>query len=329
MLLLLLCGLVTSGTANSGAQQLLRGETLDVELLRGPFNQGEPTATVAITPAAPLPAVSLEAFVATNFTRDLGGPASSERLLPFLRGPCLRFRFRADHAGLHSWAASVTLANGSITRREGRFEVSEGWAPGARGFAEIAPNGRYFMRDGKPLFLIGGNTECWSCVIGTGGLEAPRGGDPPLPVRPPANGTFEFDRWFGRLAAAGGNFARFWLNVPQGVWTELAPGITFNRGGDPESPVSVGAGIGKYDQASMWRADYVLALAERLGISVLVSIEMARTEDEKREWEDWSAYHKRNGGMCENATDFWTNEAAMVAFERRLRYIVARFAHVR
>ena len=112
-------------------EHVLRGETLDVELLRGPFNQGEPT--VAITPAAPLPAVSLEAFVATNFTRDLGGPASSERLLPFLRGPCLRFRFRADHAGLHSWAASVTLANGTVTRREGRFEVSEGWAPGARG----------------------------------------------------------------------------------------------------------------------------------------------------------------------------------------------------
>ena len=46
---------------------------------------------------------------------------------------------------------------------------------------------------------------------------------------------------------------------------------------------------------------------------------MGRTEDARRQWAGeaggWSAYSKANGGMCENATDFWTDEAAMVAFD--------------
>ena len=69
-----------------------------------------------------------------------------------------------------------------------------------------------------------------------------------------------------------------------------------------------------------------MSLASRLNIQVLLSLEMARTEDQQRNWAT-SAYNTVNGGMLSNATHFFSEERAMDAFAARLRFLVARFAH--
>ena len=301
---------------------------MDVKLLSlggavgsAPRWQDQPAASVSVTGPAPGSSVDeLAAFVFANYTRSLGGAHRSEQLRA-TTGPQLRFRFRPSQPGLHTWSANITW-RGRQWLSAGSFTVSaDPPAVPAAQFVSIAQNGRYFCRgqDSAAFYPVGGNMECWDCVLG----EQQRGGE--LPSRAPANGTYEYDRWFRQLAAAGGNYARVWINVPTGLWTELAPNITVQaEGGQTTLP---GGGLGHFDMASGWRIDHLLSSAERYGIVVLISIEMSRTQSSSGEFWTWSPYSRRGGGMLSNATDFFSNEIAMVAFEARLRYLVARFSH--
>ena len=306
-----------------------QGELIDIELLSlgalgaEPPWQDHPSASVAVV--GPSVTVQLQAFVSVNFTRSLrpaapGGGEPSE-LLTASSGPQLRFRFRPSYVGTYTWSAAVTW-RGQPSSRRGSFIVTAAAAPPAS-MIGVAQNGRYFCegQDGAPYYPVGGNIECWDCVLGEKQYKpwGNYGGS-----RAPANGTFEFERWFGRLAKAGGNFARVWINTPYGIWTELASNITVpgERG-----PVTLsGGGLGRYDMASAWRLDHIITTASKLGIRVLLSVEMARTQDDSRNW-GWSPYNRQNGGMLSNGAGFFTDAAAMEAFETRLRYLVARFAH--
>ena len=59
---------------------------------------------------------------------------------------------------------------------------------------------------------------------------------------------------------------------------------------------------------------------------LLLSIEMARTLDPKRNWPAWSSYATASGGFLDTASEFWGNEMASLRFESRLKYLQARFS---
>ena len=81
---------------------------------------------------------------------------------------------------------------------------------------------------------------------------------------PPAHmGTYMYDRYFAKLAAAGGNYVRLWVGLsclpPKNTPISLAGGA--------------GAKLGSYSLEAAWRIDYILALGERHGIYVLICFE--------------------------------------------------------
>jgi hypothetical protein len=306
-----------------------QGGLVDVELLCLGTEGDDPwrdpaVGTVAIVGPAGGSVSVLEAFVAVNYTRSLRSAAAGERIsehLAAVSAPQLRFRYRPSFTGRHEWSANITWRSQPSTLH-GSFVVRPAVGPLASVIG-VSQNGRYFCegKDDAAYYPVGGNIECWDCVLGER-QEKPRGNYGGS--RAPANGTYEFDYWFGRLAAVGGNFARVWTNAPSGLWTELAPNITVSGEHGPHT--IPGGGLGHYDMASAWRLDHVLTEARRRGIRVLLSIEMSRTQDSSREW-DWSPYNREQGGMLDNASRFFTDPQAMRVFQARLRYLVARFGH--
>jgi len=153
-----------------------------------------------------------------------------------------------------------------------------------------AQDSRYFaFDDGSPFVPVGLNV-CWGA----------------------AQPLADYRRWFTRLAENGGNFARLWM----ASWSF---GIEWKD-----------TGLGDYS-ARMDRAaqlDAVFELAESLGIRIMLCLvnHGAFTEKNDAEWHD-NPYNRANGGPLAAPEAFVTDERALALFERRVRYIAARWSH--
>jgi hypothetical protein len=169
--------------------------------------------------------------------------------------------------------------------------VPAGTAPAGSGYAKLGPGGQYLQTsDGQPLRLIGENV-CW----------------------PGSRGTYDYDDWFNAMQAAGENYARIWM-CPWAFGIETdANSLTHYR----------------LDRA--WQLDYVLGLAEQRGMRLLLCLDyhgmFEVTPDYWGGNNYWPAnpYNVTNGGPCLNQNGFFTNATARTVYQKRLRYLVARY----
>ncbi len=118
--------------------------------------------------------------------------------------------------------------------------------------------------------------------------------------------------WLDRLSANGGNLIRVWM----ASWSF---GIEWSD-----------TGLGNYTRRldRAFQLDQVFELAEQRGIAIeLVLINHgAFSESVNAEWKN-NPYNTINGGMCAKPECFATDLQARQYFERRLRYIVARYSY--
>jgi len=121
----------------------------------------------------------------------------------------------------------------------------------------------------------------------------------------------KYDQWFSKASKAGVNVARVWMaSWSLGIeWTDT--------------------GLGDYSRRldRAWLLDQVFLIAAKYGIGIdLVLINHgAFSTSTNPEWYS-SPYNSANGGPIAYAGDFATDETAWKFWERRLRYIVARYA---
>jgi hypothetical protein len=123
---------------------------------------------------------------------------------------------------------------------------------------------------------------------------------------PSQAGLGDYDAWLTHLAAAGGNYVRVWM----APW---AFGIEWDQ-------------LGRYQQDRAADLDYVLALARKLGINVMLCLDYHGFLRANEGSFGASPYAASRGGPCQKPTDFLTSEAAKAQYKKRLRYIVARYA---
>lgn len=209
--------------------------------------------------------------------------------------PEWRLRYTPDEAGAYQvrvhWTVKGVLMPPVI---QTRVDVAaRRQAPGS-GWVRVAADHRSFeTSDGRPLRLIGANV-CW----------------------PEGQGVLDFDRWFQRMSGAGENFARLWL-CPWWAGLEHRPG-TLNR----------------YPLDEAWKLDHVFQQADERGIYLLLSLDhhgMYQTDN--KNWGGNNNYWRVNpysrvqGGPCETPNDFFTSAAARAIYEKRLRYLVARYGY--
>jgi hypothetical protein len=165
---------------------------------------------------------------------------------------------------------------------------------GQHGYVRVAPDKRYFeTSDGRSLHLVGENV-CWAAE----------------------RGTFDYDTWFGSMRNAGENFARLWL-APWFMGLEHKPGTLNN-----------------YNLQGAWQLDYIFQQAEQDGIYVMLCFDhhgMYQVDNpgwsgSNNFWKT-NAYNELNGGPCTKPNDFFTNAKARAIYQKRLRYLVARYGY--
>jgi len=233
-----------------------------------------------------------------DFERKLEG--SREVLTPQGEGGW-RIRWLPSEPGQHKMVVTATVAGKLAARAEATIEVLPGKRPG---LVRVEPEGkRYFRRDnspmpgtgarpgGAPVFLKG-LCSCWHG----------------------SRGTYDYDDWLPAYQKAGINYMRIWM------WPE-AFGIEWDRGDKVH-----------YRLENAWRLDRVLAQAEERGILVMLCLDYHGIFEVKPDY--WGGnnfwthhpYNATNGGPCQVQNDFFTNDEAKKLYEKRLRYIVARWS---
>ena len=222
----------------------------------------------------------------------------SERLVPS-GPPGFQVRYHA-HPGRHPPARS----EGDRSERHGPVV-----APGAdsqarpnagvRGVARQSPH--YFAFDsGKPFLAIGENL-CWSSS------------------RTP---MADYTGWLKGLGSAGGNWARLWLAYNE-------KGLEWMPTPTPKPGTGTYLGLGRYSPGNAWRLDQVMRLARENGVYLMFCLGTYGEFTEGGFFNEgcWvsNPYNARNGGPCAHPADFWTNSDARKLYQRRLRYLIARW----
>lgn len=206
------------------------------------------------------------------------------------------FKVRFAWGAVGEYGYQVMVQDGSGTRAvgRGRFSVTAG---SRKGPVRRSTAPFYFRFDsGPPYFPIGENM-CW----------------------PGGAGTYDYDLWMNQLAGRGGNYLRLWV---VNEWNKLGLEHLSVSPGD-------GNGLGRYDQQAAWRIDYILDLAEQLGLRVLICIDSFNSLDANGIYGNWNRYpyNAANGGPCAQPWDFFTNLQAQRLFQQRLRYLAARWGY--
>ena len=209
--------------------------------------------------------------------------------------PGWRLRFTPAEAGEYHMSLAQSLHDGVATDvAESRIEVGSSSDTSRHGWVRVGPDRRYFQTsDGRPLRLIGENV-CW----------------------PEAGGTYDYDTWFAEMRGSGQNFARLWM-APWALGLEHGPG-TLNHY--------------RLDQA--WRLDRIFDRASEDGIYLLLCFDHhGMYQVDNKVWGGsnnfWKVnpYNAANGGPCATPNDFFASPAARKLYERRLRYLVARYGY--
>jgi hypothetical protein len=234
--------------------------------------------------------LTVPAFWYQNFTRALAGGA--EVLTP-AGAPEWRIRFTPTEPGEYTLSLTIQL-NGAAAGPPvvTLFALSTAAPAAAPGWVRIAPGRRDFeTSDGRPLRLVGANV-CWA----------------------EKRGTFDYDQWFGAMHQAGENFARLWMSP---WWAGLE-----HRAGT----------LNNYDLKGAWELDHIFQLAEREGIYLLFCFDHhGMFQVDNRNWGGSNNFWKVNpysaalGGPCAQPNDFFTNPQARAIYQKRLRYLVARY----
>jgi len=191
-----------------------------------------------------------------------------------------KVRFAPATIGRHQFWVTVRTRGGEASGGTGFFVATPSKSPGFIGVSRRNP--RYFeFSTGQPFFPIGHNI-CWV--------------DSKLK-------TFDYDRYFRKMAAAKENFTRVWM----ASWSlELE-----------------GPRLDDYRLDNAWRLDHVLRFARLYGIYAKLCFDNFYDFSQKRHGPYWAGH----GGMCHIPTDFFTDKKAREHYRRRLRYIAARWGH--
>lgn len=138
-------------------------------------------------------------------------------------------------------------------------------------------------------------------------------------------GTFMYDRYLQKLAAAGGNYIRLW------VCPSLVSEPTYD--GEQASMLGLGLGalvpFGTYNLEAAWRGDYIVERARALGIKITVVLITTQELCDPGVWCFWeqSSWNVANGGPLADPASLWTDGASLAELRQRWRFVLARWAY--
>ena len=271
-----------------GTPEVFERVEIEVEGVPAASNAYDPeSVTLDLEAVAPSgKSLHVPGFYQQEFDRKIEG--KGELLMPSGQGGW-RFRWLPLEAGRHTLVATAVVGGKPAGQGQTIIQVAAGKR---HGLARVQSEGkRYFcLSDATPLFL-NGLCACWHGK----------------------RGTLDYDEWLEAYQKAGINYIRIWM------WPE-AFGIEWDRGDKLH-----------YRQDNAWRLDRVFAEAERRGVYVMLCLDYHGIFEVKPDFwggnNFWTRhpYNATNGGPCLSQNEFFTGDEAKKLYEKRLRYIVARW----
>ncbi|NQT52769.1 DUF5060 domain-containing protein, partial [bacterium] len=250
--------------------------------------------------------LTVPAFFHQDYERHL---ADGRELLAPKGLHAWKLRFTPTEAGTYTYSVSV---NGRVLPAI-RGQQFDCLASNHTGFVRRSTKDpRYFeLTSGQFFYPIGINLRSPS--------DNRKPYDPLGYELPEGKGTYIYDEYYKKLAAAGVNWVRIW-QCPWWCgleWTRKWPGYQ---------------GIGRYNLESAWRFDYLLDQAAARGIYVQVCLtnhgQVVIAKNIDRQWDDNPLNAELGeGGPLHDAAHFYTDPEARKLFTKRLRYTVARWGY--
>lgn len=228
-------------------------------------------------------------FLGQDFTRSL---ENGHEVIALAGAPQWIIRFAPNTEGRWNCVVHAKDRTGQVESSSLPFDATASGNPGYVRCGKKNPLG-FAFDNGQPLFLVGENM-CWSW---------------------PANrGSFDYDDWLALLSKNGGNWIRIWMSS----WN---CGLEWSGEGFH--------GVGAYNLSNAWKLDAILDLAEQNGVYTMLCF---GTYGEfttggifnEGQWNQ-NPYNSANGGPCAKPADFWRDEQARKLYQRRLRYLAARY----
>lgn len=273
--------------------------------IRNPFDPSEADLVVeVVTPSSKT--IKTHAFWYQDY--EIQPRFAAEKLIPVGR-PEWRVRFAPRETGTYRLRLSVAL-NGGAQRIQGPEVRFEAIPSDRKGFVRVSKANPYFFEfeNGEFFYPIGHNVHtptdirCWDKIFKA---------DPPL-----QRGLSMYEDMFPKMAANGENVAEVWMaSWWLGIeWTTRWPHFH---------------GPGRYSLERAWMLDRLMDLARANGLLIHLVLDnhgkiSAWCDDE---WA-WNPYNRSTepGGWLGDADAFFTDAKAREWYNRRLRYIGARWA---
>ncbi len=232
----------------------------------------------------------IPAFWYQGYQRSLSGSTESDTIAG---APQWRLRYTPPVPGTYGLSVAIQTNGEPFATVTTNFTVTSNMPAARTGYVGMSQSRQYFQTgDGQPLPLIGEDVA-W----------------------PSSRGTYDYDTWFASMHGAAENFARIWM-CPWSFGIEDGPSTLNHYALDPA-----------------WQLDYVLELAEQSGIYIQLCLDyhgmFATLPDSfggNNYWPE-NPYDVTNGGPCLTANGFFTNAAAAVIYQKRLRYLIGRYGY--
>ena len=212
--------------------------------------------------------------------------------------PFWQIRFCPNREGMWHYRVFARDRTGTVESPEAAFRVVASENPGLVQRRE-GLSSPFVFDDGRAFFPVGENM-CW------GGPK----------------GSLDFDEWLKRLGEARGNWIRLWM-------TRWNCALEWTEDDASRQWPNAFRGLGVYNLCSAWKLDTILDTAEKNGVYVQLCLGTYGEFTTGGYFNEgmWASnpYNSANGGPCASADDFWTNEQARRLYQRRLRYIAARY----
>jgi hypothetical protein len=208
--------------------------------------------------------------------------------------PVWMFRFTPDEIGQYKYYITLNCKKSQATSPFYYFDSIESIN---KGF--IRTSGQNFYYSNNELYFPKGMNIAW----------------------PSESGTYDYDFYFKKLNEKGMNFARI-------IMTPWSSGLEWS---DTTYSSDYG-GLGSYNLENAWKLDYILNLAQKYNISVLLSFdiygELRNKSNDSREmlWES-NPYNVKNKGFLKTPEEFFYNEKAMSLYKKRISYIISRYSY--
>ena len=205
-----------------------------------------------------------------------------------------KLRFAPTEEGIWNYQISVTDSIGTTTVSMKSFECVPISNPKNQGFVRSNLT-NYLQFDEGGAFIMVGENMAW----------------------PNGNPYTNYKTWLDRLAENNGNFIRLW-HANWGLGIEWKNGLNGFEG------------LRRYHEINSRYQDWLFDYCAEKGIYLMLTLQHHGQVSTAVNpiWND-NPYNSANGGMCDYAPAFFTDENARAHTKNRFRYIIARWGYAR